>query len=91
MPSNVIRPSPTPDVSNAGRDSGRWTVDGTNNPYGATAEQQADIARYVDEVEPLIRRSQTLELDGLLPIRDLADRVERCLRSTGQDEGPPPS
>jgi shikimate kinase len=52
----------------------------TNNPYGKAAEQQADITRYVSEVEPLIRRSATLELDGLLPVQALADRVEHCLR-----------
>ena len=53
----------------------------TNNPYGKTAEHQADITRYVAEVEPLIRRTATLELDGLLTISVLADRVENCLRS----------
>jgi shikimate kinase len=54
----------------------------TNNPYGKTADQQEDIARFVREVEPLIRRSATLELDGLLPIQVLADRVEDCMRSS---------
>lgn len=53
----------------------------TNNPYGTTADQRTDITRYVDEVEPLIRRTATLELDGLLPVPDLTDRVEQCLRS----------
>jgi shikimate kinase len=53
----------------------------TNNPYGTKAEQQAEITRYVAEVEPLIRRTATLELDGRLPIPSLADRVEHCLRS----------
>jgi shikimate kinase len=53
----------------------------TNNPYGKTAEHQADITRYVAEVEPLIRRTATLELDGLLTVSELADRVENCLRS----------
>jgi shikimate kinase len=52
----------------------------TNNPYGKSLDQQSDIARYVAEVEPLIRRTATLELDGLLPISALADRVEQCLR-----------
>jgi hypothetical protein len=28
-----------------------------------TADQQADIISYVEEVEPLIRRTATLELD----------------------------
>ena len=53
----------------------------TNNPYGKTAEQQADIARYVAEVEPLILTGASLELDGRLPVDELADRVEQCLRS----------
>jgi len=52
----------------------------TDNPYGKTVAQQADITRHIAEVEPLIRRSATLELDGLLPVPDLTDRVERCLR-----------
>ena len=52
-----------------------------NNPYGRTDEQQADIARYVRDVEPVIRRGATLELDGRLPIPELADRLERCLLS----------
>jgi dephospho-CoA kinase len=54
----------------------------TNNPYGKAAEQRADIARYVCEVEPLIRGSATLELDALLPIQALADCVEDCLHSS---------
>lgn len=54
----------------------------TNNPYGKTAEQQADIAEYVAAVEPLILRTATSELDGLLPVQVLADRVERCLLSS---------
>jgi shikimate kinase len=52
-----------------------------DNPFGKTAEQQADITRYVAEVEPLIRRTASLELDGQLPIAELADRLEGCLRS----------
>jgi hypothetical protein len=41
----------------------------SNNPYGRAAEHQADIAKYVLGVEPLIRRAATLELDGLLPVQ----------------------
>ena len=54
----------------------------SNNPYGKTVEHQADIAKYVAEVEPLLRQSATLELDGLMPVRVLAARVERCLMSS---------
>jgi shikimate kinase len=53
----------------------------TNNPYGRTADDQAEITHYATEVEPLIRRSVTLELDGLLPTPVLADLVERCLQA----------
>jgi hypothetical protein len=45
-------------------------------PYGKTPEQQAEIARYVDTVEPLLRRGATLELNGQRPATDLADVIE---------------
>jgi shikimate kinase len=53
-----------------------------NNPYGHTPEQQAEIATYVAEVEALIRRKATLELDATLPVDVLAERVVRCLTSS---------
>src|SRR4051812_2396072 len=54
----------------------------TNNPYGATAEQQAEIARYVDTVEPLLRRGAGLELDGRRSPAQLADAIEALMTST---------
>lgn len=48
----------------------------TDNPYGHTADQQRDVRRYVREVEPLLRKGATVELDGRRPVRDLADAVE---------------
>ncbi|MDF2917232.1 AAA family ATPase [Microbacterium sp. NPDC086615] len=48
-----------------------------NNPYGHTAAQQQEILAYVTAVEPLLRRSATLELDGTLPVGELADVVAR--------------
>jgi dephospho-CoA kinase len=48
----------------------------TNNPYGRTAEQRAEIERYVRTVEPLLRRGATLELDGRRPLAELADAGE---------------
>lgn len=51
----------------------------TNNPYGRTAEDQADIRKYVVEVEPLLRRGASLELDGQRPIAELADALEELL------------
>jgi shikimate kinase len=51
----------------------------TNNPYGSTAAQREEIAGYVRSVEPLLRGSATLELDGRRPVDELADIVERLL------------
>jgi dephospho-CoA kinase len=50
-----------------------------NNPYGRTEAEREDIARYTREVEPLLRRSATVELDAREPTEVLADAVERLL------------
>src|SRR6478735_532919 len=71
-----------------GRDRGDRRSGGrtSNERHARTSDRGRDSedcgqggARYVAEVEPLIRRTATLELDGLLPVHDLTDRVERCL------------
>jgi shikimate kinase len=54
----------------------------SNNPYGRKAEHQAEIERYVAEVEPLLRRGATVELDGQCPVGELADIVEGLLAGT---------
>jgi shikimate kinase len=54
----------------------------TNNPYGKTPEQQAEIARYLTSVEPLLRRRATLELDAERPLSELADVIEELLART---------
>ena len=54
----------------------------TNCPYGKTPDQQVEIARYVDTVEPLLRRGATLELDGQRPASDLADVIEDLVTRT---------
>lgn len=51
----------------------------TNNPYGKTAEQQAEILHYLWTVEPRLRARATLELDGREPIVALADVIEGLL------------
>jgi shikimate kinase len=48
----------------------------TNNPYGRTRAQQDEIRTYVAEIEPLLRRGASIELDGRQPISRLADAVE---------------
>jgi shikimate kinase len=51
----------------------------TGNPYGRTPEHEAEIRQYLRDVEPLLRRGATLELDGRDPIEELADVVENRL------------
>lgn len=47
-----------------------------DNPYGGTAEQRTEVIGYVGSVEPLLRASATLELDGRRPVSELADQLE---------------
>ncbi|WZH37355.1 MAG: AAA family ATPase [Microbacterium enclense] len=47
----------------------------TNNPYGRTAEQQEEIRASLEEVEPLLRRGATAELDARSSVKDLADAI----------------
>lgn len=48
----------------------------TNNPYGQSAEQQQQIRSHVIEVEPLLRRGATVELDARLPVEHLVNSIE---------------
>jgi len=48
----------------------------TNTPYGRSPDQQAEIRQYVVEVEPLLRRGATIELDARRPVGELADAIE---------------
>jgi shikimate kinase len=48
----------------------------TTNPYGQTADEQAEIAQYVQTVEPLLRRTATIELDSQASVNELAGAVE---------------
>jgi shikimate kinase len=57
-------------------------VNRSNNPYGKTPAQQAEIERYVREVEPLLRKGSTMTLDGRRPVGELADIVEQLLTAT---------
>lgn len=48
----------------------------TTNPYGRREEERAEIAHYVDTVEPLLRRRATDVWDtSALTVRDIADRL----------------
>jgi dephospho-CoA kinase len=49
----------------------------TTNPYGKTAEQQAEVLHNQRTVEPLLRNRATLELDATAPVGDLLTALER--------------
>lgn len=47
----------------------------TNNPYGSTAEQRAESLHYKQTVEPLLRRSATVEIDTTAPLDQVVAAV----------------
>lgn len=55
----------------------------TNNPYGKSDAQRAEIAEYVETVEPLLCKGATLELDGRQSVAVLANEVEGLLTRSG--------
>jgi len=56
----------------------------TNNPYGRTPEEQAEIRRYVAEVEPLLRAGASVELDAQRSVTELANILEQLISNAGQ-------
>ncbi|WP_088319905.1 ATP-binding protein [Kineosporia sp. R_H_3] len=61
----------------------------TDNLYGQTPEQEAEIRGNVRDVEPLLRRGATVELDGRRPVEKLVADVERLLVRHPADAGRP--
>ncbi len=51
----------------------------SNNPYGRSVQEQAEMRHYVLTVEPLLRRGASLALDSRRPIAELADDIEELL------------
>jgi shikimate kinase len=54
----------------------------TGNGYGKDPAEREEIRRNTAEVEPLLRRSADVELDGRRAVADLADELERLLRGS---------
>lgn len=48
----------------------------TSNPYGKSPEERALILRHLREVEPLLRRTCTAEIDATLPLAEVVRRLE---------------
>jgi len=49
----------------------------TDNPYGKSAAEREMIRHYVEEVEPLLRASATIEIDAAAPLEDVVSQLER--------------
>jgi dephospho-CoA kinase len=47
----------------------------TNNPYGKRDDERDEILRYIDEVEPRLRATSTLEIDASVPLDDVVDQL----------------
>lgn len=49
----------------------------TNNLYGQRDSERAEILRYIEEVEPRLRATSTLEIDASDPLLDVVDQLEQ--------------
>jgi len=47
-----------------------------NNPYGKRPAERALILRYLDEVEPRLRATATIEIDAAAPISEVVRQLE---------------
>ncbi len=47
----------------------------SSNPYGKDPDEVAEVLTFVDTVEPLLRRSATLEIDTSAPLGDVVEAV----------------
>lgn len=52
----------------------------TNNEYGKTAAELAEVLGYVGTVEPLLRNVADHEVDGSLPLADVVDTILRLVK-----------
>jgi shikimate kinase len=54
----------------------------TSNPYGSRPEEREEIERYVETVEPQLRRGASIELDGRDQPASLVAEVEGLLSAS---------
>ena len=47
----------------------------TGNPYGKDPDEVAEVLTFVETVEPLLRRSATLEIDTSAPLEEVVEAV----------------
>ncbi|WP_285030316.1 AAA family ATPase [Mycolicibacterium sp. lyk4-40-TYG-92] len=69
----------------------------TNNPFGKTAAERARILADIAEIEPLLRRSATHEIDTTRPLPDVIDALATIAETAAPDrttvtrDVPPPA
>ena len=51
-------------------------ADRRDNPYGKSEAEREMIRHYVEEVEPLLRASATIEIDAAAPLEDVVSQLE---------------
>jgi dephospho-CoA kinase len=49
----------------------------SSNPYGKNDEERSEILRYIEEVEPRLRATATIEIDSTVPLTEVVDQLER--------------
>jgi dephospho-CoA kinase len=54
-----------------------------SNPFGKTAAERDKIIADTAEVEPLLRRSATIEIDTRMPLTEVAGMLEALVRTSG--------
>jgi shikimate kinase len=59
----------------------------TNNPYGKTAAQLAEVLGYVETVEPLLRKAATHEVDTDMPLEHVVETVLRLALRPAHRQG----
>jgi broad-specificity NMP kinase len=52
----------------------------TNNPYGKSPEELAEVLGYIETVEPLLRGRATGEVDTSAPVEEVVERILRLVR-----------
>jgi len=56
----------------------------TTNSYGKTTEQRRLVLGHLAEVEPLLRRSCTVEIDATRPLISIVDELAELGRETSR-------
>jgi dephospho-CoA kinase len=49
----------------------------TTNPYGKSDHEMQEILRYLNEIEPRLRATATIEIDATAPLLDVVDQLQR--------------